>query len=69
MRRIDHPARPLENADVRDAVGAVAIRRPEQHVARLGVGAGEVAAHGGVVLGLGGARDGLLEGLADGELG
>lgn len=69
MRRIDHIARPLENPDVSDAVGAVAACGPEQHVAGLGVGAGEVAAHGRVVLGLGGAGDGLLEGLADGVLG
>ena len=69
MRRIDHIPGPLENADVPDAVGAVAASRPEQHVAGLGLGAGEVAAHGGVVLGLGGARDGFVQGLADGVLG
>lgn len=69
MRGVDHVARSVEDADVPDLVGAVAVGGPEQHVAGLGVGAGDVAAHGRVVLRLGGAGDRLAQGLADGVLG
>lgn len=69
MRRIHHPPVPHENPHMRDFVCAIPARSPEDHVARLGLGARHVLAHGGMVLGLRGTRDGLVKGLADGVLG
>lgn len=70
MRRINHPPVPHENPHVRYAVDAIAVvAAPEDEVAGLGLGAREVVAEGGVVLGLGGAGDGEVEGGADGVLG
>lgn len=69
MGRIHHPPCPHEDAHVRDLVGAIAVRGPEDHVAGFGLGAREVLAEAGVVLGLGGAGDGEPFGFADGVLG
>lgn len=66
--RIDHPAGPHEDADVGDIVGAIATRGPEDHVAGLGLGAGEVLAEAGMILGLGGTGYGDLLCFADGVL-
>ena len=69
MRRIHHPPLPHKNAHVRDIIDAIAARGPEDEVAGFCLGARQVRAHGGVVLGLGGAGDGFVEGGADGVLG
>ena len=68
MRRIHHPSGAHENANMSDRVGAVATRGPEDHVASFGLGAREVLAEAGVVLGLGGTGDGEAFGFADGVL-
>lgn len=65
MRRVDHPPGAHVDADVGDAIDAIAVGAPEDHVAGLGLGAGEMLAEGGVVLGLGGAWDGEAFGFAD----
>lgn len=68
MGGVDNDAGADENGDVGDAVGAVAVGGPEEHVARFGLGAGQMLAEAGVILGLGGARDGVVASCADGVL-
>ena len=68
MRRIDHPAIAHEDAYVRHVAWVAVAVAPEQHVACLGLGAREVSPHAGMVLGVCGARDGFVEGGADGVL-
>lgn len=68
MRRIHHPSSAHENTNVSDGVDAVATRGPEDHVAGFGLGAREVLAEAGVVLGLGGTWDSEAFGFADGVL-
>lgn len=68
MGRVDHDALADENADVGHVVRAVAVRGIEEHVARLGLGAGKVLAEAGMILGLRGAGDGVVAGCTDGIL-
>ena len=68
MGRVDHDALADENADMPHVVLAVAARGPEEHVAGLGFGAGDMLAEARVILGLRGARDGVVAGGADGIL-
>lgn len=49
---VDHDALLDEDADVRNAGLAVTALAPEEHVSGLGLGAGDVLAHLGVVLSL-----------------
>lgn len=65
---IDHDAFADENADVRHAVLAVAVRGPEEHVAGFGFCAGEMLAEAGVILRLRSTRDSVVAGSADGIL-
>lgn len=69
MRRIDHPPRPDKNPHMLNAISAIAVLAPEDHIAGFSLGAGQVLAEGGVVLSLGGAGDGEAFGFADGVLG
>lgn len=68
MGRVDHDAPADKNADMGHAVRAVAVRGIEEHVARFGLGAGEVLAETGMILGLRGAGDGIVAGCANGIL-
>lgn len=52
VSRVDHLAVTDNNADVNYIVPAVTVLAPEDHVARLSLGAGDVLAHGRVVLSL-----------------
>ena len=66
--RVDNDAFANENANVGHAVLAVAIRGPEEHITGLGFGAGQMLAETRVILGLRGARDGVVAGRANGIL-
>lgn len=68
MRRIDHPSIAHENSHMRDIVLAIPAVGPENHIASFGLAAGEMLAHGRMVLGLGGSGDGFVDGFADGVL-
>lgn len=65
---VDHDAFADENADVRHAILAVAVRGPEEHVTGLGFCAGEMLAEAGVILRLRSTRDSVVAGSADGIL-
>lgn len=66
---VDHGAGLDKDTNVLNSSVAVAALAPEDQVTRLGLGTGNVLAHGGVVLRLSSARDGLALSLADGVLG
>lgn len=65
MSGVDHGASLDKDTDVLNASLAVAALAPEDEVTGLGLGTGNVLAHGGVVLLLSGAGDGLALSLAD----
>ena len=64
MRRIDHGARFHKDAHVRDLAHAVAPVAPKQHVAGLGLRAGKMFPHGGMVLLLRRPGNGAVSGFA-----
>ena len=64
MRRIDHPARLHKDPHMGHMVDAVPACAPKQHVPRLGLRAGDMLAHFGVVLLLRRAGDGAVAGFA-----
>ena len=68
MGRVDHDSFADENANMGHAILAVAIRGPEKHVTGLGLGAGQMLAKTGVILGLRGTRDSEVAGGANGIL-
>ena len=70
MRRINHPSSLHENTYMLHRAGraTVTVLTPEDQVSRLSLGARDVLAHAGMILRVGGARNLLVQGLADGVL-